>query len=53
MLFIINRGKCIFKNILNNIFGLNIKNLILYNIYVIKNFYINIIFETRLRTQKI
>jgi hypothetical protein len=51
--FIIGQGKYIFKNILNNIFGNNIKNLIFYNIYIIKNFYINIISETRFRTQEI
>jgi hypothetical protein len=36
MFSIINRRKHIFKNVLNNVFGFNIKNLILYNIYMIK-----------------
>jgi hypothetical protein len=47
---IIGRGKYIFKNILNNISGPNIKNFIFYNIYIIERFYINIISKTRFRT---
>jgi hypothetical protein len=51
--FIINRKKYIFKNILNDISGSNIEDLIFYNVYIIEGFYINIIFEIYLRTQGI
>jgi hypothetical protein len=34
--FIIDRGKYIFKNILNGMFNSNIKFFIFYNIYIIK-----------------
>jgi hypothetical protein len=48
--FIINRRKYIFKNILNNISGFNIKNFIFYNIYMIERFYINIISKICFKT---
>jgi hypothetical protein len=51
--FIINRKKYIFKNILNGVFGSNIKNLVFYNIYMVERFYINIISEIRFKTQGI
>ena len=49
---IIRRGIYIIKNVINKPAGLYTKDLILYNIIVIKGFYINIISEACLIKKK-
>ena len=51
-LLIIRYSTCIIKNVVNRLLGLRTKDLILYNVIVIKGFYINIISKARLAKKK-
>jgi hypothetical protein len=50
---ILRRSKRVIKKVLNSIASLNLEDLTLLNIIVIKGFYINIISEARLNKAKV
>jgi hypothetical protein len=52
-LLILRRGKRVIKKALNSIASLNLKDLTLLNIIVVKGFYINIISEARLNKARV
>ena len=49
---IIGRSTCMIKNVVNGPAGLRTKDLILYDVIVIKGFHVNIVSEARLAEKK-
>jgi hypothetical protein len=52
-LLILRQGKRVIKKVLNSVISLNLKDLTLSDIIVVKGFYINIIFKARLNKVKV
>jgi hypothetical protein len=50
---ILRRNKRVIKKVLNSIVSLNLKDLTLLNVIIIKGFYINIISEARLNKVRV
>jgi hypothetical protein len=52
-LLILRRGKRVIKKVLNSVASLNLKDLTLLDVIVVKGFYINIIFKARLNKVRV
>jgi hypothetical protein len=52
-LLILRQGKRVIKKVLNSVASLNLKDLTLLDVIIVKGFYINIIFKARLNKVRI